>query len=409
MSDWKVTLSALSDRYDIITEIGKGTYGEVYKCLDKQTGQVVALKKINILDDKEGFPQTTIREIDLLSRLHHENIVSLRAIVTTFPQDYGLSGNSHVYLVFEYCEFDLYGLLYAYTEPILTPLHIVSYIKQLLVAVKVCHDNAIVHRDLKPANLFVTRKNVVKLGDFGLARRIVRDREARYTSNVITLYYRAPELLLGCKSYKWEIDIWSVGCIIYEMMTKELLFRSPAKTTSLSHQARAQCEAIFEICGVPSASDWPEFERLEGAKVFLAPKRDMTNRLFTHLQQRVPKEFSGAVDLLMRMLQLNPAKRITAEEAMLHPFIAQYGTSIEPSSLPPIEYEQELHQMGVSAEKKKREAKMKQEQEKAMNQERPNENEEKKEEVAKESEEKKEEVAKENEEKEEIAKEDVKE
>ena len=175
MSDWKVTLSALSDRYDIITEIGKGTYGEVYKCLDKQTGQVVALKKINILDDKEGFPQTTIREIDLLSRLHHENIVSLRAIVTTFPQDYGLSGNSHVYLVFEYCEFDLYGLLYAYTEPILTPLHIVSYIKQLLVAVKVCHDNAIVHRDLKPANLFVTRKNVVKLGDFGLARRIVRE------------------------------------------------------------------------------------------------------------------------------------------------------------------------------------------------------------------------------------------
>jgi serine/threonine protein kinase len=352
-----IRVTSVDEKYQIIAEIGKGTYGKVYKCREHGTGTICALKKINILEKLGGFPLNTIREINLLRALRHDNIIGLRAIVTTSISRFGFSEESAVYLAFDYCEFDLYGLLYG-AESILSHMHVISYIKQMLIALKVCHDNHIVHRDLKPANLFVTRSNVLRLGDFGLARKIVQDRDVCYTSKVITLYYRAPELLLGCQAYGYEVDMWSVGCIIYEMITKQPLFQATVRTGSGHVQDSDQCEAIWSICGHPNVVEWPEVKDLPEWTLFINAK-PRPDRLRDHLEKTIPSEYADSIDLLLRILVLTPSKRITAEKATLHPFLTRFGREIEPSSLVPIQSQAELHQMGVSAERKKRMAEAK--------------------------------------------------
>ena len=212
-----------------------------------------------------------------------------------------------------------------------------------------CQDSHIVHRDLKPANIFITRDNVLKLGDFGLARKIDEETNKKYTSKVITLYYRAPELLLNCQKYRYEVDIWSVGCIIYELITKDPLFQCPRENA----EAIPQAIAIFKICGTPDPDDWPEFKDLDKNDLF-THKTKQPNRLKEHLEEKIPERFKDSIDLLLQMLQLNPSKRITAEQAMMHPFITKYGADLEPSKLPPINSKSELHQMAVSEKKKKK-------------------------------------------------------
>lgn len=233
--------------------------------------------------------------------------------------------------------------------------HILSYIKQLLMSLKVCQNNAVVHRDLKPANLFITRRNVLKLGDFGLARKIATDRSdpnVYYTSNVITLYYRPPELLMHCTRYGHEVDIWSVGCIIYEMMTRRALFKSSGYSKDEDKKNIEQLQAIFSICGTPDKTEWPEFFSYKGSEMFSSV---LPNRLREHLEATIPEEYAESVDLLMRMLQLNPEKRISAEEAVMDPWIAKFRDELEPSRLNPIEFG-ELHQMEVSAQRHKEQA-----------------------------------------------------
>jgi serine/threonine protein kinase len=347
-----IRVTSVEERYQIIAEVGKGTYGKVYKCRESSTGIICALKKINILDKFGGFPLNTIREINLLRALHHDNIIGLQAVVTSSIAKFGSSEESAVYLAFDYCEFDLYGLLYS-DEAALTQMHIISYIKQLLIALKVCHDNHIVHRDLKPANLFVTRDNVLRLGDFGLARKIVQDPDVRYTSKVITLYYRAPELLLGHQMYGYEVDMWSVGCIIYEMITKQPLFQAPQRVATNHSQDVDQCMSILGICGHPKLDEWPAVETFPGWHM-VRLTRPHAPRLREHLARTIPAPYADSIDLLLKILELTPSKRMTAEQAILHPFIMQYGREIEPCRLPPIASVAELHQMSVSAARKKK-------------------------------------------------------
>lgn len=199
-------------RYIQGKKIGSGTYSTVYEAVDTEENKVVALKKIT-LDEKEGMPSTALREIAILKVLNHPNIIDLKQII--HKEDF-------LIMVLEFVEYDLPKYLnklaksgnYAYKY---------NLIEQLIRGIAYINSNNIVHRDLKPANILINKKHCLKIADFGLAR-VVSSMDASYSSEVITLWYRPPELLQGMSMYSFEVDIWSLGCIIYEILAVEPLF-----------------------------------------------------------------------------------------------------------------------------------------------------------------------------------------
>ena len=187
-------------------KIGEGTYGVVYKAKDRVTGEIIALKKIRLEAEDEGIPSTAIREISLLKELQHPNIVRLYDVVHT---------ERKLTLVFEFLDQDLKKYLDVCDSGLGLPI-MKSFLFQLLTGVAYCHHHRVLHRDLKPPNLLINREGQLKLADFGLARAFgipVRS----YTHEVVTLWYRAPDVLLGSRKYSTPVDMWSVGCIFAEM------------------------------------------------------------------------------------------------------------------------------------------------------------------------------------------------
>nr|CAD7405899.1 unnamed protein product [Timema poppensis] len=235
------------EQYCKIEKIGEGTYGVVYKAIDNTNGNTVALKKIRLETEAEGVPSTAIREISLLRELDHPNIVKLLEVV---PCD------KKLYMVFEYLLLDLKKFLDM--NRTLLPISLVkSYTFQLLSAISFCHAHKVLHRDLKPQNLLIDHTGYIKLADFGLARGFgipVRT----YTHEVVTLWYRAPEILLGAKFYTTSVDIWSLGCIFAEMMMKRALFPGDSEIDQLFR--------IFRTLGTPDESVWPGVSKLPDYK-----------------------------------------------------------------------------------------------------------------------------------------------
>lgn len=212
------------ENFQKVEKIGEGTYGVVYKAKNKLTGEVVALKKIRLDTETEGVPSTAIREISLLKELNHPNIVKLLDVIHT---------ENKLYLVFEFLHQDLKKFMDASAlTGIPLPL-IKSYLFQLLQGLAFCHSHRVLHRDLKPQNLLINADGSIKLADFGLARAFgvpVRT----YTHEVVTLWYRAPEILLGCKYYSTAVDIWSLGCIFAEMVTRRAYSPEILRSTNSS-------------------------------------------------------------------------------------------------------------------------------------------------------------------------------
>ncbi|XP_067891848.1 cyclin-dependent kinase 2-like isoform X2 [Heterodontus francisci] len=200
------------DNFQKVEKIGEGTYGVVYKAMNKVTGEMVALKKIRLDAEMEGVPSTAIREISLLKELNHPNIVKLLDVIHS---------EKKLYLVFEFLNQDLKKYMDS-APPTGLPLQLVkSYLFQLLQGVAFCHSHRVLHRDLKPQNLLINDAGAIKLADFGLARAFgvpVRT----YTHEVVTLWYRAPEILMGCKFYSTAVDVWSIGCIFAEMKMSDV-------------------------------------------------------------------------------------------------------------------------------------------------------------------------------------------
>ncbi|KAK9903136.1 hypothetical protein M0R45_006223 [Rubus argutus] len=285
------------DQYEKVEKIGEGTYGVVYKARDRVTNETIALKKIRLEQEDEGVPSTAIREISLLKEMQHGNIVRLQDVVHS---------EKRLYLVFEYLDLDLKKHMDSTPEFAKDPRQIKLFLYQILRGIAYCHSHRVLHRDLKPQNLLIDRRtNALKLADFGLARAFgipVRT----FTHEVVTLWYRAPEILLGSRHYSTPVDVWSVGCIFAEMVNQRPLFPGDSEIDELFK--------IFRIVGTPNEDTWPGVSSMPDFKSSFPkfPSKDLATL--------VPNLESAGVDLLCKMLCLDPSKRITARSALEHEY-----------------------------------------------------------------------------------------
>uniref|UniRef100_A0AC35TI15 Protein kinase domain-containing protein n=1 Tax=Rhabditophanes sp. KR3021 TaxID=114890 RepID=A0AC35TI15_9BILA len=345
------------NNYKIEKQVGEGTYGFVFKATQLSTGQEVALKRVRLENEKEGFPITAIREIIILRQLDHKNVVRLMDIVTNRSvisekkkQESNEKGrtsrernddreNIHsFYLVFEYLDHDLVGLLDSDMEAF-TELQVASFMKQLAEGLRYCHKRKFLHRDIKGSNILFNNRGEIKLADFGLARFYDRAQSRLYTNRVITLWYRPPELLLGSENYDEKIDCWSLGCILPEMFIRKPVF---AGNTEL-----VQLEAISKVCGTPCEANWPDVIKLSLYKNFKYKKH--YSRIVKEHFKDIP---AGALDLLDAMLTLDPKKRLSADEVCNHPWLI----NIDPRTIEPPKFprNQDCHELWSKNQKRKK-------------------------------------------------------
>ena len=291
-----VSPTEISDRFQTMEVLGEGTYGVVYRAVDRGTGEIVALKKIRLDYSDDGIPQTALREVSILQELNHPNVVALRDVICV--QD------SKLFLVFEYVERDMKQVIERHLSA-LTPALRKRLMYQMLDGLAYCHSNRVIHRDLKPANILLTADNHLKLADFGLARAF-QIPTSTFTHEVVTLWYRAPEILLGEKHYCPAVDIWSVGCILAELMRQKVLFRGDSEI--------GQLYEIFRVLGTPSEREWEGVSALPDFKgVF--PKWEKRP-----MAEIVPDMPPLGIDLLEKMLRYEPLERISAKQALTHAF-----------------------------------------------------------------------------------------
>lgn len=296
-------------RYEKISFIGEGQFATVYKARDKETNVEVAIKKIkigNYQEAQDGINRTALREIKLLLELHHENVISLLDV-------YGK--DSSISLVFSLMETDLEQILYEH-KIFLNFGHIKSYILMTLKGVEFLHQNYILHRDLKPNNLLLDGHNVLKIADFGLARTFGSPSRI-YSHQVVTRWYRAPELLYGSRMYSTGIDIWAIGCILAELFTREALFPGDSDLDTL--------DKIVTILGTPTEKNWLGVTELPDYVQF------NENTQAQPLCERFSACTQDALDLLESMLRLCPSERCDASQALAMPYFttAPYPTPSE--------------------------------------------------------------------------------
>ncbi|KAJ8102672.1 kinase-like domain-containing protein [Lipomyces tetrasporus] len=302
------------ENYERLNHIEEGAYGVVFRGRDVSTGEIVALKKLKVDKDQHGFPITSLREIEALMELSHPNIVNLKEVVIGGALD-------QIYIVMEFVEHDLKSLMTDMREPFLQS-EVKTILHQLLSATAHMHENWIIHRDLKTSNLLMNNKGMIKVADFGLARYF-SEPAAPMTPLVVTLWYRAPEILLGAKQYSTEVDMWSIGCIFGELLINKPLIEGKSEIN--------QIMKIFELLGYPDESSWPGFRSLPNAKSINIPK---DRKPKTSLRSRFPYITSAGVDLLSSLLQFDPKKRITAKEALEHPYFKEEPMPKPPEAFP---------------------------------------------------------------------------
>jgi len=320
------------DNYEHIGKIDEGAYGVVYKAKDIETGDLVAIKKVKLGKEKDGFPITSIREINILMNYQHENIVNIKEVV------YG-STSDKIFCVMEFVDFELKSLLCdtfidKKSNKIIKRIFNLSQIKslfyQLLKGVNFIHNNWIIHRDLKTSNLLYSKKGILKIADFGLARKYGNPLKL-YTPLVVTLWYRAPELLLNCEKYGTAIDIWSCGCILAELFLGEPLFQGQDEIDQL--------HKIFKLMGTPDEKSWPGWSQFPNAK-----RINFTQKYYSgeNLREKFPK-FSfeddfvltdKGFDLLKSLLAYDPEQRISVEEAIEHPWFTENPKMASQENMP---------------------------------------------------------------------------
>ncbi|KAK9743041.1 hypothetical protein RND81_03G213000 [Saponaria officinalis] len=300
--------------------VGRGAYGIVCAAVNSQTREEVAIKKISSAFDNRVDAKRTLREIKLLRHMNHDNVIALRDLIRPPRKD----NFNDVYIVYELMDTDLHQIIRS--NQTLTDDHCRYFLYQILRGLKYVHSANVLHRDLKPSNLLMNANCDLKIGDFGLAR--TTSETDFMTEYVVTRWYRAPELLLNCSEYTAAIDIWSVGCILGEIMTREPLF--PGK--DYVHQLKL----ITELIGAPDDSSLG-FLRSDNARKYVRQLPQYPRQQFS---TRFPDASPMAVDLLERMLVFDPSRRITVDEALCHPFLASlHDINEEPVCPEPFSFE----------------------------------------------------------------------
>ncbi|XP_057772923.1 probable serine/threonine-protein kinase At1g54610 [Salvia miltiorrhiza] len=316
-----------ADSYTKIDKVGQGTYSNVYKARDKDSGKLVALKKVRFDTSEPESVKFMAREIMILQKLDHPNILKLEGLATSRMQ-YSL------YLVFDYMYSDLSRML-SRPEERLTEPQIKCYMQQLLSGLQHCHERGVLHRDIKGSNLLIDRNGMLKIGDFGLSNLFNPERKRPLTSRVVTLWYRAPELLLGSTDYGVGIDLWSAGCLMAEMYAGRPIM--PARTEV------EQLHRIFKLCGSPREDYYRRF------KLSTALKPTQIYR--PNLREAFKSFPSAAVDLLATLLSLDPTRRGTAASALQDKFFETNPLACDVSGLPAVHVEEDEYSAATERRK----------------------------------------------------------
>ncbi|KAJ7168212.1 CMGC/CDK/CDK8 protein kinase [Mycena crocata] len=334
---------SVSSKYSILGFISSGTYGRVYKAQSLgEDAKIHAIKKFK--PDKEGdvitytgISQSAIREIALNREIDHENIVALKEVILE---------DKSIYMVFEFAEHDFLQVIQHHATTLRTAITLPvlkSLIYQLFNGLIYLHSCHILHRDLKPANILINASGVVKIGDLGLARLIYQPLQPLFAGDkvVVTIWYRAPELLMGAKHYNKAIDCWAVGCVMAELASLRPIFKGEeAKLDSKKNVPfqRDQLLKIFEVLGTPDEQDWPgvkdmvEYQNMKRLDSY-------TNRLYEWCQSRVRSQ--NGYDLLRQLFAYDPDNRLSAKEALQHkwfheePYPTWNAFQAAPQQIPP--------------------------------------------------------------------------
>jgi len=309
------------EEFEKLNRIDEGTYGVVFRARDKKSNEVVALKKVKMEKEKEGFPLTSIREINILLSLDHENIVEVTEVVVGSSLD-------AIFMVMEFMEHDLKCLMGEMKQPF-SIAEVKCLMWQLLEGIAYLHENWVLHRDLKTSNILFNNKGELKICDFGLARHY-GDPIKPYTHMVVTLWYRAPELLLGTKTYSTAVDMWSLGCIMGELLLKAPLI--PGKSEL------EQIDKIYQLLGTPNDKIWPQYSSLPNVKniKFATQPYNNLRKKFpaTSFVSGQPVLSESGFDLLNKLLTFDPEKRISAADALKHPWFQEHPKAKDRALMP---------------------------------------------------------------------------
>lgn len=306
-----ISRSRSVENYDKLNDIEEGAYGWVSRARCLSTSKIVALKRLKTdPKDRSGLPVTGLREIQILRNSSHRNIVPLLEVVVS---DSTTPLEPSIFLVLEFLEHDLKSILEDMPEPFLAS-EVKTLMLQLCSGVAYLHDNWILHRDLKTSNLLLNNRGQLKIADFGMSR-YVGDPPPKLTQLVVTLWYRAPELLLGATTYGSAIDIWSVGCIFGELLAREPLLQGRNEVDELTR--------IFELCGLPSEESWPSFRRLPNARGLRLPNNPTPGSTNSRIRTKFPLLTSAGVGLFNGLLALDPERRPAAREVLEHEYFRQ--------------------------------------------------------------------------------------
>lgn len=296
----------VESKFSFIRPIGHGAYGVVISALNKSTNQKVAIKKITRAFDDPVDAKRILREIKLMKKLYHENVIR---IVDLIPPPPNQEEFEDIYIVQDLMETDLHRIIYS--KQSLSIDHVQYFVYQILRGLKYIHSANVLHRDLKPSNLLVNANCDLKICDFGLARGVEDEQSGALTEYVVTRWYRAPEIMLACHEYTKAIDVWSVGCIFAELLARQALFPG--------EDYIAQLRLICDKLGRPSEEDL-DFVTSDRAKRFIL---SLPSKQPTEMSEMFPSHANekDAHDLFKKMLDFHPSRRISIDDALAHPFM----------------------------------------------------------------------------------------